>query len=152
MGSGKFCSLSWRDRACESGKSLAWRSRIWISRPAHSRTRNLERQGNHAKDEEREANSILSSPRSFGCSLRIWREELREECFKPLAGNDTPDITCGARLKQILKSLGLQPVGLHAFPHDRGSMLQANGVPGDLLPKASITLEPENHVRIHALQ
>ena len=37
------------------------------------------------------------------------------------------------KLKLILKSLGLQPGGLHAFRHGRVSMLQANGMPGDLL-------------------
>ena len=37
------------------------------------------------------------------------------------------------KLKLILKSLGLQPGGLHAFRHGRISMLQANGMPGDLL-------------------
>ena len=37
------------------------------------------------------------------------------------------------KLKLILMSLGLQPGGLHAFRHGRVSMLQANGMPGDLL-------------------
>ncbi len=37
------------------------------------------------------------------------------------------------KLKLILKSLGLQPGGLHAFRHGRFSRLQANGMPGDLL-------------------
>jgi integrase len=37
------------------------------------------------------------------------------------------------KLKLILKSLGLPPGGLHAFRHGRVSMLQANGMPGDLL-------------------
>ena len=37
------------------------------------------------------------------------------------------------KLKLILKSLGLRPGGLHAFRHGRVSMLQANGMPGDLL-------------------
>jgi integrase len=37
------------------------------------------------------------------------------------------------KLIQILKSLNLKPAGLHAFRHGRVSMLQANGVPGDLV-------------------
>ena len=39
------------------------------------------------------------------------------------------------KLKLILNSLGLQPGGLKAIRHDRVSMLQANGMPGDLLPE-----------------
>jgi integrase len=37
------------------------------------------------------------------------------------------------KLNLILQSLGLQHGGLHAFRHGRVSMLQANGMPGDLL-------------------
>ena len=37
------------------------------------------------------------------------------------------------KLNQILKELNLKPAGLHAFRHGRVSVLQANGVPGDLL-------------------
>ena len=37
------------------------------------------------------------------------------------------------KLNQILKKLNLAPAGLHAFRHGRVSMLQANGVPGDLV-------------------
>jgi integrase len=37
------------------------------------------------------------------------------------------------KLLQILKSLNLAPAGLHAFRHGRVSVLQAGGVPGDLV-------------------
>lgn len=37
------------------------------------------------------------------------------------------------KLKQVLKSLKLAPGGLHAFRHGRVSVLQASGVPGDLV-------------------
>ena len=37
------------------------------------------------------------------------------------------------KLNQILKSLNLAPAGLHAFRHGRVSILQAMGVPGDLV-------------------
>jgi integrase len=37
------------------------------------------------------------------------------------------------KLNQILKKLNLAPAGLHAFRHGRVSVLQANGVPGDLV-------------------
>jgi integrase len=37
------------------------------------------------------------------------------------------------KLNQVLKSLKLAPGGLHAFRHGRVSVLQANGVPGDLV-------------------
>jgi integrase len=37
------------------------------------------------------------------------------------------------KLNQILKSLKLAPAGLHAFRHGRVSVLQASGVPGDLV-------------------
>jgi integrase len=37
------------------------------------------------------------------------------------------------KLNQILKSLKLAPAGLHAFRHGRVSVLQENGVPGDLV-------------------
>jgi len=37
------------------------------------------------------------------------------------------------KLNQILKKLNLAPAGLHAFRHGRVSVLQENGVPGDLL-------------------
>ncbi len=37
------------------------------------------------------------------------------------------------KLNQILKKLNLKLAGLHAFRHGRVSVLQANGVPGDLL-------------------
>jgi integrase len=37
------------------------------------------------------------------------------------------------KLNQILKKLNLAPAGLHAFRHGRVSMLQAGGVPGDLV-------------------
>jgi integrase len=37
------------------------------------------------------------------------------------------------KLNQILKRLNLKPAGLHAFRHGRVSVLQVNGVPGDLV-------------------
>lgn len=37
------------------------------------------------------------------------------------------------KLNQILHTLNLKPAGLHAFRHGRVSVLQANGVPGDLV-------------------
>lgn len=37
------------------------------------------------------------------------------------------------KLNQILKKLNLAPAGLHAFRHGRVSVLQENGVPGDLV-------------------
>ena len=37
------------------------------------------------------------------------------------------------KLNQILHTLKLKPAGLHAFRHGRVSVLQANGVPGDLV-------------------
>ena len=37
------------------------------------------------------------------------------------------------KLNQILKSLNLAPAGLHAFRHGRVSVLEATGVPGDLV-------------------
>jgi integrase len=37
------------------------------------------------------------------------------------------------KLNQILKKLNLAPAGLHAFRHGRVSVLQQNGVPGDLV-------------------
>jgi integrase len=37
------------------------------------------------------------------------------------------------KLNQLLVSLKLKPAGLHAFRHGRVSMLQANGVPSDLV-------------------
>jgi integrase len=37
------------------------------------------------------------------------------------------------KLNQILRALTLAPAGLHAFRHGRVSVLQANGVPGDLV-------------------
>lgn len=37
------------------------------------------------------------------------------------------------KLNQILKKLSLGPAGLHAFRHGRVSVLQENGVPGDLI-------------------
>jgi integrase len=37
------------------------------------------------------------------------------------------------KLNQILKKLHLAPAGLHAFRHGRVSVLQENGVPGDLV-------------------
>jgi integrase len=37
------------------------------------------------------------------------------------------------KLNEILKKLSLAPAGLHAFRHGRVSVLQANGVPGDLV-------------------
>jgi integrase len=49
--------------------------------------------------------------------------------------NGTPFCKGNARrkLNQILKKLNLAPAGLHAFRHGRVSVLQANGVPGDLV-------------------
>src|SRR4029450_8954051 len=37
------------------------------------------------------------------------------------------------KLNQTLTKLNLAPAGLHAFRHGRVSVLQANGVPGDLV-------------------
>ena len=37
------------------------------------------------------------------------------------------------KLNQVLKKLNLAPAGLHAFRHGRVSILQENGVPGDLV-------------------
>jgi integrase len=37
------------------------------------------------------------------------------------------------KLNEVLKKLHLAPAGLHAFRHGRVSVLQANGVPGDLV-------------------
>jgi integrase len=37
------------------------------------------------------------------------------------------------KLGQILRSLKLEPAGLHAFRHGRVSILQESGVPGDLI-------------------
>lgn len=49
--------------------------------------------------------------------------------------NGTPFCKGNVRRKllQILKKLNLVPAGLHAFRHGRVSVLQANGVPGDLV-------------------
>ncbi len=49
--------------------------------------------------------------------------------------NGTPFCKSNVRrkLKQILKKLNLAGAGLHAFRHGRVSVLQANGVPGDLV-------------------
>ena len=49
--------------------------------------------------------------------------------------NGTPFCRSNVRrkLNQILKKLNLPPAGLHAFRHGRVSVLQANGVPGDLV-------------------
>lgn len=49
--------------------------------------------------------------------------------------NGTPLCKGNARrkLNQVLKSLRLAPAGLHAFRHGRVSVLQASGVPGDLV-------------------
>jgi integrase len=49
--------------------------------------------------------------------------------------NGTPFCKSNVRrkLNQILKQLNLPPAGLHAFRHGRVSVLQANGVPGDLI-------------------
>ncbi|MGC2270525.1 MAG: tyrosine-type recombinase/integrase [Candidatus Sulfotelmatobacter sp.] len=49
--------------------------------------------------------------------------------------NGTPFCKSNVRrkLNEILKSLKLKPAGLHAFRHGRVSVLQANGVPGDLV-------------------
>src|SRR5258708_11718499 len=37
------------------------------------------------------------------------------------------------KLNQVLTKLNLTPAGLHAFRHGRVSVLQENGVPGDLV-------------------
>jgi integrase len=37
------------------------------------------------------------------------------------------------KLNQILRKLNLAPAGLHSFRHGRVSLLQENGVPGDLI-------------------
>jgi integrase len=52
--------------------------------------------------------------------------------------NGTPFCKSNVRrkLNQILKQLNLPPAGLHAFRHGRVSVLQANGVPGDLKVRA----------------
>jgi integrase len=49
--------------------------------------------------------------------------------------NGTPFCKSNVRrkLNQILNKLNLAPAGLHAFRHGRVSVLQANGVPGDLI-------------------
>ena len=49
--------------------------------------------------------------------------------------NGTPFCKSNVRrkLNQILTKLSLAPAGLHAFRHGRVSVLQANGVPGDLV-------------------
>jgi len=49
--------------------------------------------------------------------------------------NGTPFCKSNVRrkLNQILMKLNLVPAGLHAFRHGRVSVLQANGVPGDLV-------------------
>jgi integrase len=49
--------------------------------------------------------------------------------------NGTPFCKSNVRHKprEILKKLNLPTVGLHAFRHGRVSVLQANGVPGDLV-------------------
>src|ERR1035441_7899387 len=93
--SGKFCSLSWRDRVCELGKSLAWRSRIW--RPDSFECAVESGRAEQSRQRRREGSELcLSSPLSFRCCAGISREELQEECFKPPAESHTPGITCGA--------------------------------------------------------
>ena len=49
--------------------------------------------------------------------------------------NGTPFCKSNVRrkLNQVLKKLNLAPAGLHAFRHGRVSILQENGVPGDLV-------------------
>ena len=49
--------------------------------------------------------------------------------------NGTPFCKGNVRRKliQVLKSLNLEPAGLHAFRHGRVSVLQTSGVPGDLV-------------------
>jgi hypothetical protein len=53
--------------------------------------------------------------------------------FQTASGKPHSRYNVWSKLKLILKFLGLQPGGFHAFRHGRVSMLQANGMPGDLL-------------------
>lgn len=53
--------------------------------------------------------------------------------FETRAGTPFCKSNVRRKLNQILKKLNLAPAGLHAFRHGRVSMLQANGVPGDLV-------------------
>jgi len=53
--------------------------------------------------------------------------------FETRAGTPFCKSNVRRKLNQILKKLNLAPAGLHAFRHGRVSVLQANGVPGDLV-------------------
>jgi len=53
--------------------------------------------------------------------------------FETRAGTPFCKSNVRRKLNQILKKLDLAPGGLHAFRHGRVSVLQANGVPGDLV-------------------
>jgi integrase len=53
--------------------------------------------------------------------------------FQTRTGTPLSQSNVRRKLNQVLASLKLKPAGLHAFRHGRVSMLQANGVPGDLV-------------------
>lgn len=53
--------------------------------------------------------------------------------FRTRTGTTFSKSNVRRKLHQLLKCLKLKPAGLHAFRHGRVSMLQANGVPGDLV-------------------
>ena len=53
--------------------------------------------------------------------------------FETRAGTPFCKSNVRRKLNQILKKLHLAPAGLHAFRHGRVSVLQENGVPGDLV-------------------
>ncbi len=57
-------------------------------------------------------------------------------------------------LLSVLDKLGLKPGGLHAFRHGRVSVLQENGVPGDLVkewigPSSLRTTSRYTHLRLN---
>src|SRR5207245_10923398 len=53
--------------------------------------------------------------------------------FETCAGTPFCKSNVRRKLNQILKKLNLALAGLHAFRHGRVSVLQENGVPGDLI-------------------
>jgi integrase len=69
--------------------------------------------------------------------VEMLKQHLRERksgcVFQTRTGTPLCKGNVRRKLIQILKSLNLKPAGLHAFRHGRVSMLQANGVPGDLV-------------------
>jgi integrase len=116
---GEAFGLHVEDLDFAAGRIYVRRS-VWNGEETTVKTR----QGYRAVNIEPAVVTMLASHLGFRTTGRVFHTRIGTPLNK---GN------VRRKLIQILKSLNLEPAGLHAFRHGRVSMLQANGVPGDLV-------------------